>query len=75
MKAKVLKKFRDKHTGKIRKVGTVFEVSEERFAEIRNTDESLVEAVEEKAEETATEDTATEEKAEEKKPAKKAKTK
>lgn len=70
MKIKVLKKFRDKHTGKIHKVGTVLDVPKERFVEINKTDASLVEAVEEKAEETATE-----EKAEEKKPAKKAKTK
>ena len=74
MKIKVLKKFRDKHTGKIYKVGTELDVPKERFAEISKTDASLVEAVEEKAEETATEE-ATEEKAEEKKPAKKAKTK
>lgn len=71
MKVKVLKKFRDKHTGKIYKVGTVIDVPKERFAEIQKADASLVEAVEETAEETAT----TEEKAEEKKPAKKAKTK
>lgn len=69
MKIKVLKKFRDKHTGKIHKVGTVFDAPKERFVEINKTDASLVEAVEEKAEDT--EDTATEEK----KPAKKAKTK
>jgi hypothetical protein len=66
VKIKVLKKFRDKHTGKIHKVGTVFDVPKERFVEINKTDASLVEAVEEKAEDTATE---------EKKPAKKAKTK
>lgn len=65
MKAKVLKKFRDKHTGKIYKVGTVIEVTKDRFAEIQKADASLVEAVEEKTEDTATE---------EKKPAKKAKT-
>jgi hypothetical protein len=89
VKVKVLKKFRDKYTGKIyKKVGTVIDVPKARFEEIRNTDASLVEAVEEtaedtsteeKAEETATEEkaeeTATEEKTEEKKPTKKAKTK
>ncbi len=34
MKAKVLIKFKDKKTGKIRKVGEVFSVSKERFEEI-----------------------------------------
>ena len=81
MKAKVLKKFKDKYSGKIYKTGTVIEVTEERFEEIRNTDESLVEAVEEKADETADEtadestEEAAEEKAEEKKPARKTKAK
>jgi hypothetical protein len=69
MKAKVLKKFKDKYSGKIYKPGTVIEVTEERFEEIRNADKSLIEAVEEKAEEAA------EEKAEEKKPARKTKAK
>ena len=73
MKAKVMKKFKDKYSGKIYKPGTVIEVTEERFEEIRNTDESFVEAVEEKAEESAEE--AAEEKAEEKKPARKTKAK
>lgn len=77
MKAKVLKKFKDKYSGKIYKPGTVIEVTEERFEEIRNTDESFVEAVEEKAEEVAEESTeeAAEKKAEEKKPARKTKAK
>lgn len=73
MKAKVLKKFKDKYSGKIYKPGTVIEVTEERFEEIRNTDKSLIEAAEKKAEEVAEE--AAEEKAEEKKPARKTKAK
>lgn len=31
---KCLKNFRDKHTGKIRKTGDIFKVTEERFKEI-----------------------------------------
>ena len=31
---KCLKNFRDKHTGKIRKAGDIFKVTEERFKEI-----------------------------------------
>lgn len=68
MKAKVLKKFRDKRNGKIYKTGAIIEVTKDRFAEISKTDASLIEAVEEKADEAAAE-----EKAEEKKPSKKAK--
>jgi hypothetical protein len=69
MKAKVLKRFRDKRNGKIYDADSIIEVSKERFDEIRKTDASLVEAVEEKAEEGKAEETA------EKKPTKKAKTK
>ena len=34
MKAKVIKKFRDKKTKEIRKTGEIFEVSKKRFEEI-----------------------------------------
>lgn len=34
MKAKVLKRFRDKHTGELYKVGTTITISRERFEEI-----------------------------------------
>ena len=70
MKAKVLKRFRDKRNGIIYNADSVIEVSKERFDEIRRTDASLVEAVEEKTAEVKTEEVA-----EEKKPTKKAKTK
>lgn len=36
---KCLKNFRDKHTGKIRKKGDIFKVTEERFKEILSVDE------------------------------------
>lgn len=39
---KCLKNFRDKHTGKIRKKGDIFKVTEERFKEILSVD-ALVE--------------------------------
>lgn len=35
---KCLKNFRDKHTGKIRKAGDIFKVTEERFKEILEVD-------------------------------------
>ena len=47
MKVKVLKKFKDKHTKKLRTKGEVFECTEERFNEICEKDKTLVEAVEE----------------------------
>lgn len=34
MKAKVIAKFKDKHTGKVHKVGEVLTISKERFEEI-----------------------------------------
>jgi hypothetical protein len=37
MKAKVLKKFKDKHTGKIYEPGDIITVSKKRFAEILET--------------------------------------
>lgn len=75
MKIKVLKKFKDKHNGSIYNAGTVLVVSEERFEEINKTNASLVEAVEEKADEGEPEETTEETATEEKKPTKKAKTK
>lgn len=47
MKAKVLKKFRDRREGVMRHKGDVFECTKERFAEICQTNKSLVEAAEE----------------------------
>ena len=46
MRAKVLKDFKDKYSGKIHKAGAVITVSKERFAEI-NSVAPLVEKVEE----------------------------
>ena len=34
MKVKVIKRFKDKHTGEVHKVGDVFTVNKDRFAEI-----------------------------------------
>ena len=34
MKVKTIKRFKDKHTGKVHKVGDVFTVNKDRFAEI-----------------------------------------
>lgn len=47
MKAKVLKKFKDKHNGKIYEPGDIITVSKKRFAEILEVD-VLVEEVNEK---------------------------
>jgi len=44
MKAKVLKRFRDKHNGKIYEAGDIITVSKKRFAEILEVD-VLVEEV------------------------------
>lgn len=49
---KCLKNFRDKHTGKIRKAGDVFKVTEERLKEILEVGQ-FVEKHEPKKEETA----------------------
>lgn len=46
MKVKVLKKFKDKRTGKIYKPDTFIEVTKERLEEINETDNTLVKAVE-----------------------------
>lgn len=75
MKAKVLKRFRDKRNGKIYDADSIIEVSKERFDEIIKTDASLVEVVEEKADEGEPEETTEETATEEKKPTKKVKTK
>lgn len=50
MKVKVLKKFRDKHTGEIYKRGEIITVSKKRFAEIL-TVAPLVEEVKESTDE------------------------
>lgn len=44
MKAKVLKKFRDKYSGKYYKVGEVIVISKDRYEEIQKVD-NLVEEV------------------------------
>lgn len=49
MKARVLKQFKDKHTGEIYKAGDVITVTKKRFSEILKT-APLVEAVEEEDE-------------------------
>lgn len=48
MKAKVIKAFRDKHTGELYKVGKTLTISKERFDEILTVGK-LVEEVKEKA--------------------------
>ena len=50
---KCLKNFRDKHTGKIRKKGDIFKVTEERFEEILSVDELVEKYTEPKKAETA----------------------
>ena len=45
MKVKVMKKFRDKHSGEIHKAGKTLIISKERYAEICETDKTLVEEV------------------------------
>ncbi len=44
MKAKVLKRFKDKHTGELHQKGTTITISKERFEEIRTVG-PFVEAV------------------------------
>lgn len=44
MKVKVIKRFRDKHTGEIHKVGDKLTISKERFEEIQSVD-NLVEVI------------------------------
>ena len=43
MKAIVLVEFKDKHTGKMHKVGEVFTCTKKRFAEIESVKKGLVE--------------------------------
>ena len=50
MKARVLKVFKDKHTGELYKVGDVLTVTKKRFAEILETAPLVEEVKEEKAE-------------------------
>lgn len=47
MKAMVTGSFIDKYTGEVRDLGTVFECTEERFAEIQSVSEDFVKAVKE----------------------------
>ena len=47
MKAKVLKRFKDKHNGKVYEVGDIITISKKRFAEILEVD-MLVEEINEK---------------------------
>lgn len=49
MKAKVLKRFKDKHTGKVYKVGEIITVTKKRFAEILETAPLVEEVTEEEA--------------------------
>lgn len=42
MKVEVLKKFKDKETGKIHKTEEIFECSQKRYAEIMKADENLI---------------------------------
>ena len=50
MKAKVLKRFKDKHTGEVYKAGQVITVTKKRFAEILKTAPLVEEVKEETAE-------------------------
>lgn len=50
MKVKVLKKFKDKYSGKIHKEDDVLNIKKERFDEIVSVDASLVEVISEKKE-------------------------
>lgn len=50
MKAKVLKKFKDKETGKVREVGEEFSCTKKRFAEILAVGEFVAEVKEETTE-------------------------
>ena len=53
MKVKVIKRFRDKHSGKYYKVGETLVISKERYEEIQKVD-NLVEEVEAKKTKTKT---------------------
>lgn len=47
-KVKVINEFNDKHTGKLHKIGEVFEADEARIAEIMEVSKHLIEVQEEK---------------------------
>ncbi len=49
MKVKVIKKFIDKHTGKVHKKGDILTIDKKRYEEIVSVDESLVEVVADEA--------------------------
>ena len=49
MKAKVLKRFKDKHNGKVYEPGDIITVSKKRFAEILEVDVLVEEVTEETA--------------------------
>ena len=49
MKAKVLKRFKDKYNGKVYKPGEIITVSKKRFAEILKVDVLVEEVTDEKA--------------------------
>ena len=72
MKAMVTGSFIDKYTGEVRDLGTVFECTEERFAEIQSVSEDFVKAVKE---EPVVQEAVQEEEEPEKKPARKRTTK
>ena len=45
MKVKVLKKFIDRHTGEVHKIGDTLNIKKDRLEEIKRVDESLVEEI------------------------------
>ena len=47
-KVKVINEFNDKHTGKLHKIGEVFEADEARIAEIMEVSKHLIEVQEDK---------------------------
>lgn len=51
MEVKVIKRFRDKHSGKIYKVGDVLKITEERLTEIESVSKELVSVIESEPEE------------------------
>lgn len=52
MRVKTIKRFKDKHTGKVHKVDDVFTVNKERFAEIIKEGKFVEEFVEDASNET-----------------------
>ena len=56
MKVLINKKFTDRYTKKVYKVGETIEVTEERYAEIKKTNAALVTAVQDDTEDTNLED-------------------